>query len=78
MPSRQGHVHITSPQVKAMIESRAQDKGRKRHIAVDVIGLLLTVLSSSADRSWHSVSRRHQQARPVDLVARRRSREPTA
>ena len=44
MPSRQGHVHITSPQVKAMIESRAQDNGRKRHIAVDTIGLLLTVL----------------------------------
>jgi len=48
MPSRQGHVHITSPQVKAMIESRAQDNGRKRHIAVDVMGLLLTVLVTAA------------------------------
>ena len=48
MPSRQGHVHITSPQVKAMIESRAQDNGSKRHIAVDVLGLLLTVLVTAA------------------------------
>jgi transposase len=37
-----------SPQVKAMIGSSAQDKGRKRHIAVDVIGLLLTVLVTAA------------------------------
>jgi transposase len=48
MPSRQGHVRIASPQVKAMIESRAQDNGRKRHIAVDVTGLLLTVLITAA------------------------------
>ena len=48
MPSRQGHVHIASPQVKAMIESRAQDNGSKRHIAVDVTGLLLTVLVTAA------------------------------
>jgi transposase len=48
MPPRQGHVHIASPQVKAMIEGRAQDKSRKRHIAVDVIGLLLTVLVTAA------------------------------
>jgi len=31
-----------------MIESRAQDNGRKRHIAVDTIGLLLTVLITAA------------------------------
>ena len=31
-----------------MIESRAQDNGRKRHIAVDMIGLLLTVLITAA------------------------------
>ena len=31
-----------------MIESRAQDNGRKRHIAVDTIGLLLTVLVTAA------------------------------
>jgi transposase len=48
MPSRQGHVHIASQQVKAMIESRAQDNGRKRHIAVDTTGLLLTVLVTAA------------------------------
>ena len=48
MPSRQGHVHIATPQVKAMIVSRAQDNGRKRHIAVDTIGLLLTVLVTAA------------------------------
>jgi transposase len=48
MPSRQGHVHITSSQVKAMIKSRAQDNGRKRHIAVDATGLLLTVLVTAA------------------------------
>jgi len=48
MPTRQGHVHIVSSQVKAMIESRAQDNGSKRHIAVDVIGLLLTVLVTAA------------------------------
>ena len=31
-----------------MIEKRAQDNGRKRHIAVDTIGLLLTVLITAA------------------------------
>ena len=31
-----------------MIESRAQDNGRKRHIAVDTIGLLLTVPITAA------------------------------
>jgi hypothetical protein len=37
-----------SPQVKAMIDSPSQDNGRKRHIAVDTIGLLLTVLVTAA------------------------------
>ena len=31
-----------------MIESRAQDNGRKRHIAVDTIGLLLAVVITAA------------------------------
>ena len=48
MPSRQGHVRIASPQVKAMIEGRAQGNGRKRRIAVDTLGLLLTVLITAA------------------------------
>ena len=41
-------VLIVFPPVKAMIESRAKDNGRKRHIAVDTIGLLLTVLVTAA------------------------------
>ena len=41
-------VLIVFPQVKAMIESRAKDNGRKRHIAVDTIGLLLPVLVTAA------------------------------
>jgi transposase len=45
---RQGHVYIASSQVKAIIESQAQDYCRKRHIAVDVLGLLLTVLVTAA------------------------------
>jgi transposase len=48
LPSRQGHVHIASSQVKAMTKSRAQDNGRKRHIAVDTTGMLLTVLITAA------------------------------
>ncbi len=48
MPSRQGHVHIASPQVKAMIESSAQDNGRKRHIAVDSHRALLAVVITAA------------------------------
>ena len=31
-----------------MIKNRAQDKSRKRHIAVDTLGLLLTVLITAA------------------------------
>ncbi len=37
-----------SLQVKDMIESRAQDNGRKRHIAVDAMGLLLAVVITAA------------------------------
>ncbi|MGH3224047.1 MAG: transposase [Streptosporangiaceae bacterium] len=41
-------VLVVSPQVRAIIESLAQDNGRKRHIAVDAIGLLLAVLVTAA------------------------------
>jgi transposase len=41
-------VLAVSPLVRVMIESRAQDNGRKRHIAVDAIGLPLTVLITAA------------------------------
>ena len=41
-------VLIASPQVKVMTESRSQDNGRKRHIAVDAIGLLLAVVITAA------------------------------
>ena len=37
-----------SPQVKAMIESPAQDNGRGRHAAVDAEGWLLSVVATSA------------------------------
>ncbi len=41
-------VHIASPQVTTMIKIAAQDKGRKRHIATDTLGLLLAVLVTAA------------------------------
>ncbi len=41
-------VLIALPLVKAMITSPAQDKGRKRHIAVDVEGFLLAVVVTAA------------------------------
>ena len=51
MPSRPGHVHIASSQFKAMIESRAQDNGRARHLAVDTDGWLLALVVTAASVS---------------------------
>src|SRR5260370_11145404 len=73
MPCRQGHVHITSPQVKAMIESRAQDKSRKRHIAVDALGLLLAVVITAASVQDRDAARPllwnlHRTSRRIRLI----------
>jgi transposase len=46
--SRHGHVLDEAAQVNIMIRGEAQDNGSKRHIAVDTIGLLLTVLITAA------------------------------
>ncbi len=73
MPSRQGHVHITSPQVKAMIERRAQDNCRKRHIAVDSMGLLLAVVITAASVQDRDAARPllwnlHRTSRRISLI----------
>ena len=73
MPTRQGHVHIVSSQVKAMIESRAQDNGRKRHIAVDAMGLLLAVVITAASVQERDAARPllwnlHRTSRRIRLI----------
>jgi len=73
MPTRQGHVHIVSSQVKAMIESRAQDNGRKRHIAVDAMGLLLAVVITAASVQDRDAARPllwnlHRTSRRIRLI----------
>jgi transposase len=73
MPSRQGHVRIAPPQVKAMIESRAQDNRRKRHIAVDAMGLLLAVVITAASVQDRDAARPllwnlHRTSRRIRLV----------
>jgi hypothetical protein len=41
-------VHIASQQVTAMIKNRAQDNARKRHLAVDTLGLILAIVITAA------------------------------
>ena len=43
MPTRQGHVHIVSSQVKAMIESRAQDNGSTLLFAAVAVVIVIRV-----------------------------------
>jgi hypothetical protein len=41
-------MHDANPHVTALEDRSAQDKGRKRHIAVDTLGLLISVLVTAA------------------------------
>ena len=56
-----------------MIESRAQDNGRKRHIAVDATGLLLAVVITAASVQDRDAARPllwnlHRTSRRIRLI----------